>query len=520
MEQEAEFAIHEIKPPGTSTKIINNIITLATSRQGFVSVIPGLTFDHWKEKFDLNIESYSRVWMIDGAGIFAGALMCAIIPCCCSHLCFGVGAIFMSLFPCTANFVCFQISSFVSGFGKGMIIVCGLKLLHLWPESSASVVIQLFFISYSIGGMLAVQLSQYYLTSFISLENVGNTTFEDFIHSISFNDSSAHSRGASADGGTEVYFIQILIFIICCLSFVFMSFWSCFCNDSTKTENSCSESCLDSKKKQKESSGLSYEDFHRVNRSVELSLKRGETWSDQREVTNDAINGGEKTRRLSVKQWFSNNNILDAAVLMFLYVHFFFAFGLESILAKFLCHINTIFSTQKLQYTIDNYSVYSIFTCMFVVGRFLSISFLHAYASNAIIAVCLATNVVASAIISAYFDKSENMVLFCLAAFSAFLSPILPAGFSRVNSYLAKSFRSLGLAVCCAGIGYASFSWICGFILSRTTPFYLMFFITATCCLCTLMYVPLLVRVKRHRDSYRNANVIATTNSRSIVTYV
>ena len=290
----------------------------------------------------------------------------------------------------------------------------------------------------------------------------------------------------------EVHTVQLSFCLFSIFIFTFVTFWTCCC------KNDCCGCCVPKNKP----SVMAYEDFKNM-KSVNLSMKSGDKWVGTREEVED-----DKTlKKPSVKKCFTDNYMLDMGVLMFLFIHFFFAFGMETFFFRFSCMLNTVFTSEKLAYSLDTYLTYTIMTCMFILARFLSISFSKTSSSNTIIATCLAACVIFSTMISAYYNRSESLILFCLASLYAFISPIFPAGLSWANLFLANSYKSLGLAFCLAGLGGGVFSWAGGFILQRLTPLYLSFFITASFCLSALLYVPLLVRIKKPEN-------------RRIVTYV
>lgn len=90
--------------------------------QGYGSTLPGLLWHHWTQELGIDEEFYSRLWMLEGAGIFTGSLFCVVFPC--NAMGFGLGSILMTCFPILFNKIFFLISSLVSGIGKGMLCVC------------------------------------------------------------------------------------------------------------------------------------------------------------------------------------------------------------------------------------------------------------------------------------------------------------------------------------------------------------------------------------------------------------
>lgn len=492
---ESDFSIHEIRTDErTSTKdrrtlkkaekvvprpskcliCVTVCLFVIIIIMGYGSTLPGLLWHHWTQELGIDEEFYSRLWMLEGAGIFTGSLFCVVFPC--NAMGFGLGSILMTCFPILFNKIFFLISSLVSGIGKGMLCVCSLKLLYLWPETSASLVIQLFFIAYHIGGLVCTQTYQHYDNSKYTipfLKNCNATSFD-----VAFNSSNEGPYNAC-----EIHTFQAAFVLLSVLIFIFVSFWTCCC------KNDCCTCCSPKNKP----SVMAYEDFKNLKSSVNLSMKSGEQWVSSKEE----LDVDKNVKKINLRKWFTDNYILDISVLMFLFIHFFFAFGMENLLFKYFCRLNTVLSSEKLTYALDTYLTYTIMSCMFILGRFFSISFSKTSSSNAIVATCLATCVLSSTIISAYFNKSEPLIIFCIASLCAFTSPLLPAGLSWANLFLANSYKALGLSFCLAGLGSAVFSWIGGFILQRLDPLYLSFFITAFFCLAALMYVPLLVRIKK-----------------------
>ena len=351
-----------------------------------------------------------------------------------------------------------------------------MKQLHLWPETSVSLVTQLFFIAYHIGSLICAQTYHYYETYKYTLPYLNNCNVTSFDTAL-----NATSNEGFYDA-CEVHLFQVSFVAVSLFILFFIAFWCCCCKDE------CCSCCVPKNKP----SVMAYEDFKNL-KSVNLSMKSGEKWMGSKEELEE-----EKVYKISnVKKWFTDNYVLDMSVLMFLFIHFFFAFGLESLLFKYFCMLNSVLTSDKLVYALDTYLTYTIMSCMFILGRFFSISFSKTSSPNAIIATCLAACALFSTVISAYFNKSESLILFCVASLSAFISPLFPAGLSWANVFLANSYKSLGLAFCLAGLGNGVFAWAGGFILQRLTPLYLSFFITASFCLSALMYVPLLVKIKK-----------------------
>ena len=327
---------------------------------------------------------------------------------------------------------------------------------------------------------MASQLTDYYKSLVIAWKN-NFTTIE--IKNSTFWINQWNISSPLKEKTFEASLMQVIELIICsCLSFITL-IWS--------LSELCGRKPCKRKTSNSETMGAC-EDFKSLNKVVGLNFE--EDTNQTKEVPK--ITGGSFLNVKSQK-WFANNRVLDVTLLMFLFTHFVFAFGMESILIKFLGSIDQIFSGDNRHKSFNNSSIYSIFCGLMIVGRFLSITFSKSYSSTAIVAICLTTNVITTAVASAYYDKSENLALFCIAVLGAFLGPLLPAGLSWSNTHLRYYPKSLGLAFTCAGLGCASFSWIVGLTLSKLNEMYVMFFITGACSLCCIAYIPLLVKVKK-----------------------
>lgn len=327
---------------------------------------------------------------------------------------------------------------------------------------------------------MASQLSDYYKSLVIVWKN-NFTSIE--IKSSTFWINQWNISSSLKEKTFEVSLMQVIELIICCGLFFIILIWA--------LSELCGRKPCSRKISNSETIGV-YEDFKSINKTVGLNFEEdtNQTKEVSRTTGGSFLNG--KTQK-----WFADNRVLDATLLMFLFTHFVFAFGMESILIKFLGSIDQIFSGDNKHKSFNNSSIYSIFCGLTIVGRFLSITFSKSYSSTAIVAICLATNVITTAVASAYYDKSENLALFCIAVLGAFLGPLLPAGLSWSNTHLCYCRKSLGLAFTCAGLGCASFSWIVGITLSRLNEMYVMFFITGACSLCCVAYIPLLVKLKK-----------------------
>lgn len=208
--------------------------------------------------------------------------------------------------------------------------------------------------------------------------------------------------------------------------------------------------------------------------------------------------------------WFQGSQTFDIPILMFLYVCFVFPFGLEATLGMFLSAYassnNALQQQQQQQQQLESaddaaldidvtVQLLSVFWASFILGRVLTASLSRFLSAGALLIAFLTINVLSSAILAAYADKYPTILFLFVAIFGGFLGPFIPGGFTWANVFLVATPKSIALAYCSAGLGWAICCWLSGFLISYFSKSTLMFLVAGVSSLSVILFIPVLMKV-------------------------
>lgn len=215
--------------------------------------------------------------------------------------------------------------------------------------------------------------------------------------------------------------------------------------------------------------------------------------------------------------WFQGDQTFDVPILMFLYVCFVFPFGLEATLGMFLsiyASTNSALQQQQLLQSVDTaldidvtVQMLSVFWASFILGRILAASLSRILSAGALLIVFLTINVLSSAILSAYADKYSTILWLFVAIFGGCLGPFIPGGFTWANVFLVATPKSIALAYCSAGLGWAICCWLAGFLVSYFGSSSLMYLVAGVSSLSVLLFIPVLMKLGAPGSRQRTRSV-------------
>jgi len=216
---------------------------------------------------------------------------------------------------------------------------------------------------------------------------------------------------------------------------------------------------------------------------------------DKKQVA-EKDSGDQKTETIKdVSSWFKLSQPFDVPILMYLYVFFTLAAGLESALGRFLPVYAEVFTNTSFVGPDPSLMLFAFWASL-ALGRLLAVSLTPLLPPNAVMLFCLLLNLLSSSILSAYGHNYSGVLWLFVCSLGCALGPILPGGLTWANIFIPlRSPKSIALVVVMIGIGMALCSWVSGFVVGYFDGTSLLFLSTAVSGVSFLLYVPVMVKL-------------------------
>ena len=213
-------------------------------------------------------------------------------------------------------------------------------------------------------------------------------------------------------------------------------------------------------------------------------------------------------------KWLQGYQNFGIGTQMYLYVFFTIASGLTMVYSQFLYLYAHEHMT--LEWGYEDTVMFSLYWASAAIARLAAIPVSKVLSANALMIVCLVTNISSSAIMITYADRYPMLLWLFSGLLGASMGPVIPGAFTWANSYYnLKAPKVIGLCFGFWSLGSMVLPWVCGFVVGHWGLPAMFYMTISTAGLAFILYIPILVTMSKRRQDNCNADNVTKLPTRT-----